>query len=170
MGSGFFVINPEEGNLLLFAFAKFAGTAHHNRAESSDFGAEDGGALVIVDTLFEEIDFDIFGGKVGIVESHFAINRLIEDVVVVEDFLALHDMGLIEVLIGIARIFVSLDFVAQDEVEQIDKKIFTPILWKDGIVKRCIGIFAQVHSAVDVATPHHVLRHCSGCGKLADRT
>ena len=79
-------------------------------------------------------------------------------------------MGLIEVLIGITRIFVSLDFVAQDEVEQIDKKIFTPILWKDGIVKRCIGIFAQIYPTVDVATPHHVLRHCSSRGKLADRT
>ena len=79
-------------------------------------------------------------------------------------------MGLIEVLIGIARIFVSLDFVAQDEVEQIDKKIFTPILWKDGIVKRCIGIFAQVHSAVDITPPHHVLRHGCSRGKLADRT
>ena len=142
--------------------------ADHERTEGFNLRTEGAGVLIEVDAFLNIIAFHVFGGEVGVVDAHLAVVGLVEDVVVVHDLLAFHDVLFVEMLDGVGRILVGVDFSAEYEVEKADEKVFAPRAGRDRIVERSVGIAGEIDLTVDVAAPCGILGHGGGGGKLAN--
>ena len=95
---------------------------------------------------------------------HAAVGALIEDVIVVEKLQRLDAQRLVETLATAVDIVAvgrdaAMVGTGHDELEDVSEQVHLRADRLCGIVKRGVGVVAEVNLTIDVAPPDHVLVH-----------
>ena len=117
--------------------------------------------LVVVGALLQVVTLHLSRGIVAGIDAHAAlVVHLVVDVVVVEDGLSLHTRLRLERLtVADRRILVGGHTAREHQLEDVDEEVH---LRTDGffrIIKPGVLCFVEVKLTIDVAPPHHILRH-----------
>ena len=124
---------------------------------------EGGRSLVVVGTLLDIICRDLLRRDVAILETDALIGALEEDALVFQELQGLDTRRVGEELIAVEAILVSRDAAilrtTHHQFEHIREEVHLRAYGLFRIVEAGIGIVVQVYLTIDIAAPHHVLRH-----------
>ena len=120
---------------------------------------EGGVSLIVIGALLQIIQLHLSRRNVAVIHAQLAIFLFVEDVVVVKHCLYLHTSRIGKHLVAIQAIFVNGDIAVQSQLEDVSKQIHLLVDRLYRIIKACIIVAIKVNLAIDVATPHHILRH-----------
>ena len=157
------ILDPEQG------FGRLAGTAlingcelialHEHGAECRDTGLVDGRPLVEIDALLDIVAGDLCRGNIALWHSDLAVFFLIIDAVAFQQFLHISLVLDIERLVSVDLVVIHIDASREPEAEDEGEEVLLLAVWLHGVIQRSILVCQQIQLTVDVAPPHHILRH-----------